>query len=189
LLAHRGRGGHHPVAAPVERLARGVEEQRGPVLVEPQAQVEVRVLAVDVGAPSVEVPLTVDQAVLERQGRPARVADGGEGAGGLDGEAAVRVEEGRGVDASPRELFDRGAAAHQGAPARGERLAVRRVPTPQLDEHTVGGAQAPVGAPAVFPTADEGDGAALALDGGSAERVQLAFQDLLEAEHTGGDQA
>ena len=84
----------------IEGVARGVEQQGGPVVVQAQAEVEVRIVAVDVGAPPPAVALAVDQAVLDRERRPAGVADLGGRGGGVEGEGAVGMEQLGGAGAS-----------------------------------------------------------------------------------------
>ncbi|GMU64835.1 MAG: hypothetical protein AMXMBFR36_11090 [Acidobacteriota bacterium] len=173
LLAQRRRGAFDAIAAAIERLAGGVDQQCRLVVVQADAQRQVGPVALDRGAPAEALALGVDQAVLDLERHPAGVAHARAARRGVDREGAVGHQPG--VLERPR--------------AGVERLVVRGRPARQLEQHAVGAAQAPVAAHSGGEVAVEADAADVDAGGGEAERLHLGEQGFLEAAGAGGDPA
>ena len=140
--------------------------------------------AVDRGAAAEALALRVDQSVLDLEPDPADVTHRGSRRGGVDGEGAVRVEELGDRDPVPPQVL----LADQRRRARRQGVPVGAGPGREPHQHSIGGAQPQVGSPALAPAAAKGHRAALAPDVADTEGLELAGEELLEAQGTDGDQ-
>jgi hypothetical protein len=174
VFLQRGFARAAAIATAVQALARQIERQRDVGAVRVRVHAHVGPFQADVGTNAVARAQLIDDAVFELERAKMTVSDRRVAAAEITRERSRRAEVCRPVN-----------RAHTGVELRG----VTRLKLRELEEYAVGNARPQAGAVGALQAAGKGHATGTLTRPGSAERGQLAHQQIGKAARRAGEQA